>query len=152
VGSFGNGAQDRTSWTTNDIWLRRSFEWQRRPDVQTLVLRVRQDDVSELFLNGEQVFSRPEHTAGAYVGFVLDPKALSLLKPGENTLAVHCHSTVGLQYIDVGLHGVTSSPTVTAYRLGAMKIDNPWEKLAAAYYSVGDQSRRCEGRRAALSR
>ena len=33
----------------------------------------------------------------------LDKQAQSALKAGKNALAVHCHQTVGGQYIDVGV-------------------------------------------------
>jgi tetratricopeptide (TPR) repeat protein len=141
-GSFGNGSAPgltvRTNWKTSDIWLRRKFEWKSNPAVQTLLLRVIYDDGFELFINGQHVFSRPDYVT-SYVFHPLDAKAKSLLKPGTNTMAVHCRSTTGFQYIDVGLHGVSSNRRVTEQRLTAMTIADPWAKLAAAYHATGDR-------------
>ena len=41
--------------------------------------------------------------SGGYDVIEMLPAAKSALKPGKNTLAVHCHQTTGGQYIDVGL-------------------------------------------------
>jgi WD40 repeat protein/tetratricopeptide (TPR) repeat protein len=142
-GAFGSngsapGLVMRTEWKTSDIWLRRRFEWKPDPAVQTLLPRVIHDDGFELFINGQQVLSRQDATT-AYNIYPVDAKALSLLKPGTNRIAVHCHSTLGAQYIDVGLLGVSSNPHVTQQRLTALKMTDPCAKLAAAYHVIGDQ-------------
>jgi tetratricopeptide (TPR) repeat protein len=142
-GAFGgNGSAPglvlRSEWKSSDIWLRRKFDWKPGQAIQTLLARVIYDDGFELFINGQQVLSRSDFTA-SYDFYSVDAKALGLLKPGSNTMAVHCHSTVGAQYIDVGLHGLLANPLVTAQRLPAMKIADPWAKLAAAYQLAGDK-------------
>ena len=141
-GSFGIGSAQglvlRTEWKTRDIWLRRKFEWKPDPAIQTLLSRVIHDDGFELFINGQQVLSRQDVNS-AYTVYPVDAKALGLLKPGINVMAVHCSSTVGYQYIDVGLLGLSSSPHATEQRLTAMKMTDPWAKLAAAYHVIGDQ-------------
>ncbi len=144
-GSFGGacppGAVLRTPWTTKDIWLRHSFNWQPDPAAHALLLRIRHDEGFELFINGQPVYSLASDTTG-YVFYPLDAKVLSVLKNGPNTMAVHCHGTGGNQYIDVGINAVPSDPSALGRRLAAMKIAldaDPWGKLAAAYHAIGDQ-------------
>jgi hypothetical protein len=142
-GAFGgNGSAPglvlRSEWKTSDIWLRRKFEWKPDPAVQTLVSQVIHDDGFELFVNGQRILSRQDVNTG-YTFYPVDANALGLLKPGTNTLAVHCRSTAGAHYIDVGLHGFSSSPRAVEERLTAMKIADPWARLAAAYHVIGDQ-------------
>jgi WD40 repeat protein/tetratricopeptide (TPR) repeat protein len=142
AGIFGKdlpqGVVARTEWSTSDIWLRRKFEWKPDPAVQSLLARVIHDDAFELFINGQQVLSRQVHTP-AYDSYPVDARAVGLLKPGTNTMAVHCNSPHGTQSIDVGLLGLPSSPRVTRLRLAAVKIADPWARLAAAYIVIGDQ-------------
>jgi hypothetical protein len=47
----------------------------------------------------------PGHTTG-YEEVRITPEARAALKAGKNTLAIHCHQTVGGQYIDAGLLSV----------------------------------------------
>jgi hypothetical protein len=140
LGSFGNGWAPglvlRTPWTTSDIWLRRKFEWKLNPVIQSMVARVAHDDSFELFINGQQVLSRQEWRGYTY--YPLEAKVLGLLKPGTNTMAVHCYSILGPQYIDVGLCGLSSNPRLSQLGLTATRIADPWAKLAATYHVLGD--------------
>ena len=100
------GAAVRTEWNTADIWLRREFtlpvsRW------ENLNLRIHHDEDAEVFINGA-----PAATAGGYTTdyeeVPLNAAALAALKAGSNVIAVHCHQTVGGQYIDVGLVEIES--------------------------------------------
>jgi tetratricopeptide (TPR) repeat protein len=144
AGFGGNGSAPglviRTPWTTSDVWLRRTFEWQPDPDMQSLFLRITHDDGFELFINGQKMISRQDWSPDGYVSYPLDAKALNLLKPGTNTLAVHCSSTVGAQYIDIGLHSTPFDPALLQQRFEALKLTDPWLKLASAYALSGRHS------------
>jgi len=95
------GAVVRTPWKTSDIWLRREFEL---PDVPTaqLVLLMHHDEDAEVFLNGVPAVQTTGYLSD-YEPFELTPAAKAALKPGKNLMAIHCHQTMGGQYIDAGL-------------------------------------------------
>jgi hypothetical protein len=105
VAGFGTpqtpGALVHTIWDTDDIWLRRQFTLGTE-DLRGLKLEAHHDEDLEVYFNGVLAVRLPgfiEH----YEQFDLRPEAVAALKPGLNTLAVHCHQTVGGQYVDVGL-------------------------------------------------
>ena len=122
----------RTDWTTNDIWLRRMFEWQPGSAGQALVLRLIYDDSVEIYFNGQQVASLPTWTP-KYVTHPLDAAAVGTLHAGTNTIAIHCHQNAGGQHIDVGV-----SEMPYEQRFAALQLTDPWAKLAAAYHLLGD--------------
>jgi glycosyl hydrolase family 2 len=98
----------RTNWDSPDIWLRRTFDVDKLPTNGQLMLTTHHDEDAEVFLNGTLVKSLPGHTRH-YGPTILDAKARTLLRPGKNTIAVHCHQTSGGQYIDVGLADVVDA-------------------------------------------
>lgn len=104
-GGFGTagtpGAIVRTPWNTNDIWLRRTFTLVEDVLVRPQLLIHHDEDV-EVYLNGVKAASLSGYTTN-YVLAPISAEALAVLKPGQNTLAVHCKQTTGGQYIDVGL-------------------------------------------------
>jgi hypothetical protein len=95
------GTVVRTEWKTSDIWARRTFEL-KSAKADGLALRIHHDEDAEVYLNGQKVAAVTGYTV-SYVLVPLDDKAVKALRPGRNTLAVHCRQTGGGQYIDIGL-------------------------------------------------
>jgi hypothetical protein len=94
----------RTQWKTDDIWLRRQFDWPGEKVARPELL-VHHDEDVEVYINGV--------LAGKAGGYIIDyeemamtPEGAAALKPGKNVFAVHCHQTTGGQYIDVGIISV----------------------------------------------
>jgi hypothetical protein len=106
------GALVKTAWNTEDIWLRREFTVGKE-DLRGIKLEVHHDEDAEIYLNGVLAASLPGFVT-YYDHFDPLPEAVATLKPGRNTLAVHCHQTTGGQYIDVGLVVPANIEPVTA--------------------------------------
>lgn len=93
------GSSVRTEWRSSDIWIRRAFDLEKVP--ADLKLMVHHDEDAEVYLNGTLAASLYGFT-GTYMPYPLSETALKALKPGRNTIAIHCHQTTGGQYIDAG--------------------------------------------------
>ena len=66
------------------------------------LLTMNHDEDAEVYLNGVLAIRAPRFI-GSYEEFEITPAARATLKPGKNTIAVHCKQTTGGQYIDVGI-------------------------------------------------
>jgi len=95
------GAIIGTRWSTADIWLRREFSI-NDANLNDLRLLIHHDDDVEVYVNGFLAAREPGYIAD-YEEFDFRSEAGTALKPGRNTIAVHCHQTFGGQYIDVGI-------------------------------------------------
>ncbi|MGB9877113.1 MAG: glycoside hydrolase family 2 TIM barrel-domain containing protein [bacterium] len=109
IGGFGApgtpGAIIGTEWRTSDIWLRRKFHLPSltKKDLDNTFLLIHHDEDAEVYINGILAAKLQGYTTD-YEEVELSEVAKSALKPGgENILAIHCHQTVGGQYIDAGL-------------------------------------------------
>jgi hypothetical protein len=98
-----------TAWETADIWLRREFELPEGK-LEAPGLRMHHDEDAEVYLNGKLAAKLAGFTRD-YEVVAIQAEALATLKPGKNTIAVHCHQTTGGQYIDVGLVSSATGPT-----------------------------------------
>ena len=105
-GGFGTdgtpGAIVRTRWDTPDIYVRREITVPEGADLKSLQLYVHHDEDAQIFINGVLAEKLTGFT-GDYDVVDMLPAGKAALKPGKNSLAVHCHQTTGGQYIDVGL-------------------------------------------------
>jgi hypothetical protein len=104
-GGFGEpstpGSVVKTSWKTNDIWLRRTFELGNELP-RAVHLRLHHDEDAEVYLNGVLAVKVTGYTTD-YGLLAIRAEAQRVLRSGQNVLAVHCRQTGGGQYIDVGL-------------------------------------------------
>jgi hypothetical protein len=111
-GGFGTagtpGAVIRTTWSTADIWLRRTFNpgSLTASQISNLVLRLHHDEGAEIFVNGVLAAT----TTGFTTAYDFTPMTTAaqnaVVVNGNNVLAVHCHQTTGGQYIDAGIFDV----------------------------------------------
>jgi len=90
-----------TLWTSHDIWMKRSFDFNGTIQSQ-FILFLRHDDNIEVYLNGERIYSKRGWLNG-YTYYKLDDVAKAKLKKGRNVLALHCENTAGGGWLDVGL-------------------------------------------------
>jgi hypothetical protein len=90
-----------TEWRSKNIWARRTFSL-GEIDFDKLFLKFNHDDNVEVYLNGEEIFSRNGWTE-RFEYFPLGDEVQQKLKEGENVLAIHCENTAGGSWLDVGL-------------------------------------------------
>jgi hypothetical protein len=112
TGGFGSagtpGIYLNTIWDTADIWLRRDFAL-KAEDLSGIKLQIFHDEDVEVYLNGVLAVKLSGFITD-YDDFEISKAAATVLQPGRNTIAVHCHQTTGGQGIDVGILVPASSP------------------------------------------
>lgn len=100
---FGDNVQeDKTSWTSHDIWVRRAFALSSPPK-GPMMLKLQHDDNAEIYLNGHPAFVAKGWTNGKYKYVLIDSIAALSLHRGENILAVHVENTAGGAKLDLGI-------------------------------------------------
>jgi hypothetical protein len=102
------GAVVHTKWDTSDIWIRRDFDLPAG-SLKDLKLFIHHDEDAEVYINGV-LAARFTGFVGKYLPKDLTPAGRAALKPGRNSIAIHCRQTGGGQYIDAGFARVSEQP------------------------------------------
>jgi alpha-L-rhamnosidase len=103
------GSVPNTVWNTDDIWLRRTFTMPAG-NFTNLQFYVHHDEDVEIYINGVLAAKEAGFLTG-YEPLEILPAALKFLAGGNQiTMAVHCHQTVGGQYVDVGICEILGVP------------------------------------------
>jgi len=101
-GMFGTKDVDPQSvWTSREIWIRRTFDFQKA-NINELLLKLKYDDNVEIYLNGEKIFNAGCCSANKEI--LLSKSFEQKLRKGKNVLAMYCENTGGQAYIDAGLY------------------------------------------------
>jgi len=101
------GAIIGTTWQTDDIWLRRVVDLPAG-DYSAANAWLHHDEDAEVYINGVLAL-KVGGFISSYDVFALTPEGNAALKPGKNLIAVHCHQTVGGQYVDLGLVNIKAA-------------------------------------------
>jgi hypothetical protein len=106
TGTAGFGGSGRTSWTSSDIWIRRSFIINNveASQLQDIRLWLFHDEDAEIYINGVLAAKVTGYNT-SFETWPLLPEGLSALKLDgtDNVIAIHCKQTTGGQFIDCGL-------------------------------------------------
>jgi beta-galactosidase len=91
----------KTPWAGKDIWLRQEFTCEETAFGRA-VLVAHYDNGTEVYVNGTPVW-KGERWNDRYAGFEVTKALRQAIRPGKNTMAIHCHQDEGGQFIDVAL-------------------------------------------------
>lgn len=91
----------KTPWTSDDIYLRKSFQYDGT-SLKAGAVVISYDEDTEVFVNGQQILGVKGFINNYTIRNVTEALSKALRK-GENQMAVHTHQTTGGQYIDLAL-------------------------------------------------
>lgn len=108
-GGFGHsvapGNPLGTAWDGSDVWMRRSFTLPAlsAKELAQLCVRDCHDEDIEVYINGVLAYKADGYISNYETKPISAEARKALVPSGENVIAVHCHQTVGGQFVDAGL-------------------------------------------------
>lgn len=105
---FSDDSKANTTWNTDDLWVRRTFNLNEATKFDNLYLRINHDDNIEIYLNGKQIY-RKQGWVNHYTYLPLGEQLKANLKAGKNVLAFHVHNSAGGRFLDAGISRLLES-------------------------------------------
>src|SRR5690606_25678664 len=93
--------QAGTSWKSEALWYRRTFDLSAVPS-EEILLKLRHDDNVKVYINGEPVYDC-ECWNNEFKYYDIPEKVRKKLKKKGNVLAIHIRNTAGGQWLDAGI-------------------------------------------------
>lgn len=124
--AFTPGSVVKTEWSSSDIWIRQEFKLGDLSaiNLDDLILRIHHDEDCEVYINGVEA-AKMEGAVAGYVNMAISAAAKkALIKNGKNTIAIHCHQTVGGQYIDCGLSVGSINKPISEKTIQKVMVNN----------------------------
>ena len=90
-----------TTWRGKNIWVRRPFTL-NNVEYSNLFLKIKHDDNTEVYLNGERIYNYSGWT-GRFENIAIEDAAKRKLRKGRNILAIHVANTAGGAFLDAGI-------------------------------------------------
>jgi hypothetical protein len=102
----------KTEWTTPDIYLRKTFDYDGS-DLKQGAVVICHDEDTEVYVNGQKILD-VNGFISSYMPHTVTDQLKKALKRGVNTIAVHTHQTQGGQYIDLAIlvEGIPKMPVL----------------------------------------
>lgn len=98
---FGDNEQVGTSWKSEDLWYRRTFDIPEKI-TGNMLLKLRHDDNVKVYINGKPVY-QCECWNNEYKYYEIPERVQKSLKSQGNVLAIHVRNTAGGQWLDAGI-------------------------------------------------
>lgn len=93
-----------TSWTTRDIYLRKTLNTNlTAEDIKRLAWSIYHDEDVEIYVNGKKVYSATGYLVNYRIVPLSEEAQMAFVVGGPNLIAVHVKQTVGGQLLDLGL-------------------------------------------------
>ena len=143
-----SAARVRTTWSTPEIWIRRTFQLTglTAEDLPNLCLRLFYDEDSEVYINGVLAMSITGYNTSYQLFGISEAARRAIRLDGDNTIAIHTKQTSGGQYIDAGfsLRSYKNTSECTATPMTTQVMPRIAEDPHRAYllcYSKNDDDR-----------
>ena len=152
-GGFGDkavpAARAQTPWTSDGIWLRRTFRVERVPIAPMLLLH--HDDDAEVYVNGRLAARAPGYVT-RYEVLPMAPDAARTVAVGVNLLAVHCVYRGGGRYIDAGIVDAAQDEVKVAAKPVPPGVEPAFSLLGSQTLDAGSQRKWSDAYKALANR